>query len=255
MPHPDGDLYWASIAQQKLGSFWYYNKDFKTTRFDAPEMKESLQFFYDMYMVDQSCIPLAEYKALRLQDDITAMNGLYSGRYAMWIAPVYGCLYLNKSYGEIPAGTDIGMTNFPRPVGSAAPSPSPTLPKPVSPPTSRIPRLPGQPSSTFASTNAELFAGPKAMHPGYQFKNKAEADAFNKIIFSNHPGLDFDMAMKVMGPSSDPGEQRQHPYPRTGQDQRSDQGEHVPRLQRGNEPGTPRSKTLRPRVINLSPLI
>jgi multiple sugar transport system substrate-binding protein len=196
--HPDGDMYWASIAQQKLGSFWYYNKDFKTTRFDAPEMKESLQFFYDMYMVDQSCVPFAEYKALRLQDDIVAMNGLYSGRYAMWIAPVYGCLYLNKSYGEIPPGTDIGMTNFPRPVGSAGPI-TVTYTSQAS-----IPANVKDPAASWAALkyicidNAELFAGPKSMHPGYQFKTKAEADAFNKIIFSNHPGLDFDMAMKVM---------------------------------------------------------
>jgi len=196
--HPDGDLYWASIAQQKLGSFWYYNKDFKTTRFDAPEMKESLQFFYDMYMGDQSCVPFAEYKALRLNDDITAMNGLYSGRYAMWIAPVYGCLYLNKSYGEIPAGTDIGMTNFPRPVGSAGPvavcyTSQASIPANVKDPEASWAAL-----KYICIDNAELFAGPKAMHPGYQFKNKPEADAFNKIIFSNHPGLDYDMAMKVM---------------------------------------------------------
>jgi multiple sugar transport system substrate-binding protein len=196
--HPDGDMYWASIAQQKLGSFWYYNKDFKSTRFDAPEMKESLQFFYDMYMVDQSCMPLAEYKALRLQDDATAMNGLYSGRYAMWIAPVYGCLYLNKSYGAIPAGTDIGMTNFPRPAGSAGPSTVCYSSQASVPANVKNPEASWAAIKYICIDRADLFAGPKAMHPGYQFKNVAEANAFNKIIFSDHPGFDFDMAMKIM---------------------------------------------------------
>ncbi len=196
--HPDGDLYWASIAQQKLGSFWYYSKDFKTTRFDAPEMKESLQFFYDMYMVDKSCVPYSEYTALRLHDDITAMKGLYSGRYAMWIAPVYGCLYLNKSYGEIPAGTDIGTANFPRPVGSAGPVSVCYSSQASIPANAKDPEAAWAAIKFICIDRADLFAGPKSMHPGYQFKTKEEADAFNKLIFSNHPGLDVDMAIKVM---------------------------------------------------------
>jgi multiple sugar transport system substrate-binding protein len=196
--HPDGDMYWAAIAQQKLGSFYYYNSDFRSTRFDAPEMKESLQFFYDMVMVDKTCVPLDEYTALRFHDDIVAMNGLYSGQYAMWAAPVYGCLYLNASYGEIPAGTDIGTTNFPRPVGSAGPI-TPTYTS-----TASIPANAKNPDASWVALryitidHAELFAGPKAMHPGYQFKTVEEANTFNDIIFRNHPGLDYDMAMKVM---------------------------------------------------------
>ncbi|GHV90370.1 sugar ABC transporter substrate-binding protein [Spirochaetia bacterium] len=196
--HPDQDLNWALIAQQKLGSFWYYSPDFKSTRFDAPEMKESLQFFYDMLMVDKTSVPLDEYTALRLQDDIVAMNGLYSGRYAMWVAPVYGCLYLNKSYGEIPPGTDIGVTNLPRPVGSSGPV-SVTYTS-----TASIPANVKNPEAAWAALkfitidHAELFAGPKAMHPGYQFKSVEDANAFNDIIFRDHPGLDYDMAMKIM---------------------------------------------------------
>ncbi|MDR1901228.1 MAG: extracellular solute-binding protein [Treponema sp.] len=196
--HPDQDLNWALIAQQKLGSFFYYRPDFKSTRFDAPEMRESLQFFYDLLMVDKSSVPLDEYTALRLQDDIVAMNGLYSGRYAMWVAPVYGCLYLNKSYGEIPAGTDIGVTNLPRPVGSSGPV-SVTYTS-----TASIPKNVKNPDASWTALKyicidrADLFAGPKAMHPGYQFKTVEEANKFNDIIFRDHPGLDFDMAMKVM---------------------------------------------------------
>jgi multiple sugar transport system substrate-binding protein len=196
--HPDGDMYWASIAQQKLGSFYYYNPDFKTTRFDHPAMKESLQFFYDLFMADKSCVPLEEYTALRLHDDIVAMNGLYSGRYAMWVAPVYGCLYLNKSYGDIPPGTDIGTTNFPRPVGSSG-SITTTYTS-----TASIPANVENPEASWTAIKyicidrADLFAGPKAMHPGYAFKTVEEANKFNDIIFRNHPGLDYDMAMKVM---------------------------------------------------------
>jgi multiple sugar transport system substrate-binding protein len=197
--HPEsGDMYWASIAQQKLGSFYYYNPDFKTTRFDHPAMRESLQFFYDLYMVDKSCVPLEEYAALKLYGDTTGMNGLYSGRYAMWVAPVYGCLYLNKSYGDIPPGTDIGMTNLPRPTGS----PSPITVTYTS--TASIPANVENPEASWAAIKyicidrADLFAGPKVMHPGYEFKNLDEANKFNDLIFRNHPGFDYDMAMKVM---------------------------------------------------------
>jgi multiple sugar transport system substrate-binding protein len=196
--HPDQDLNWALIAQQKLGSFWYYNSDFKSTRFDAPAMKESLQFFYDLLMVDKSSVPLDEYTALRLQDDIVAMNGLYSGRYAMWVAPVYGSLYLNKSYGEIPPGTDIGVTNLPRPASSSGPV-TVTYTSTASIP-ANVKNLDAAWTTLKYITidHAELFAGPKAMHPGYQFKTVEEANAFNDIIFRDHPGLDYDMAMKVM---------------------------------------------------------
>jgi multiple sugar transport system substrate-binding protein len=195
---PGGDMYWATIAQQKLGSFWYYSKDFKSSRFDAPEMKESLQFFYDLYMVDGSAVPLAEYTALKLDNDTTGMKGLYSGRYAMWVAPVYGCLYLNKSYGEIPAGTDIGMTNLPRPSST---------PAAVTVSYSSQACIPANaPDKDAAWTaikyicidRADLFAGPKAMHPGYQFKGVEDANKFNEIIFVGKPGLDSTMAMKVM---------------------------------------------------------
>jgi multiple sugar transport system substrate-binding protein len=196
--HPDQDMNWALIAQQKLGSFWYYSPDFKSTRFDNPAVKESLQFFYDLLMVDKTCVPLDEYTALRLQDDIVAMNGLYSGRYAMWVAPVYGCLYLNKSYGEIPPGTDIGITNLPRPAGSSGPVTVTYTSTASIPANIKNPQAAWIALKYITMDRADLFAGPKAMHPGYQFKTQTEADAFNDIIFRNHPGLDYNMAMKIM---------------------------------------------------------
>ncbi len=195
---PNGDHYWATIAQQKLGSFWYYNKDFKTTRFDAPEMKESLQFFYDLAMVDGSVVPLSEYTALKLDNDTVGMRALATSRYAMWVAPVYGCLYLNKSYGEIPADTDIGMTNLPRPVGSAAPVTTSYSSQACIPANAPDKEAAWTAIKYICIDHAELFAGPKAMHPGYQFQNAADAEKFNAIIFRDHPGLDYNMAMKVM---------------------------------------------------------
>ena len=196
---PNGDMYWATIAQQKLGSFWYYSKDFKTTRFDAPEMKESLQFFYDMYMLDGSCVPLAEYTALKLGfSDTNGMIGLYSGRYAMYVAPVYAALYLNKSYGEIPPGTDIGVTNVPRPVGATGSVTVSYSSQACIPANAPDKDAAWTAIKYICIDRADLFAGPKAMHPGYQFKDAASADKFNAIIFKDHPGLDFNMAMKVM---------------------------------------------------------
>ncbi len=37
------------------------------------------------------------------------------------------------------------------------------------------------------------------MHPGYALKTAEEKEAFNSLIFSEKPGLDYDMAMEVMG--------------------------------------------------------
>jgi multiple sugar transport system substrate-binding protein len=151
-----------------------------------------------MVMVDESSVPYSEYTALRYNDDITAINGLYSGRYAMLVAPVYACLYLNASYGAIPEGTDIGLANFPRPKDSAGPV-SITYTS-----TASIPANVANPEAAWAALKficmdrADLFAGPKAMHPPYNFKTKEEADAFNDIIFRDHPGLDYDMAMDIM---------------------------------------------------------
>ncbi|HUX50379.1 MAG TPA: hypothetical protein VMW73_06245 [Spirochaetia bacterium] len=195
---PNGDEYWATIAQQKLGSFWYYNSDFKTTRFDAPAMKESLQFFYDMFMVDRSAVPLSQYTALKYNNDTNGMKGLYSGRYAMWVAPVYGSLYLMKSYGEVPEGTRIGLANLPRPDGlsqsvSTTYSSQASIPK-------NTPDKEGAWAAIKMATidNAELYAGQKAMNPGYQFSTNAAADAFYKLIFNDKPGLDVSEALKVM---------------------------------------------------------
>lgn len=193
-----GDQYWMLIAQQKLGSFTYYTPDFTATRFDAPEFKESLQFFYDMVMGDQTVVPLSEYTTMKYQSDTNGMIGLYSGKYAMWVAPVYGCLYLNESYGEVPEGTDIGMANLPRPVG-ATENTSITYSS-----TASIPANAPNPEASWALLkyicidHPELFAGPKAMHPGIIYTDKEAEREMNEIIFGNHPGLDEEMALEVI---------------------------------------------------------
>ena len=193
----DGDNYWDLIARQKLGAFTYYNDDFTATRFDAPEFKESLEYFYNLAMVDKCVVPVDEYMALQYYRDPTGMAGLYNGKYAMWIAPVYGCLYLNESYGEIPEGTDIGVVDMPTVDGGATITTCYTS-------TASIPASCKNPDAAWdvlkyiCIDRADLFAGPKAMHPGYEFQSDEERDAFNHIIFDGKPGLDVDMAMEVM---------------------------------------------------------
>lgn len=193
----DGDNYWDVIARQKLGAFTYYTKDFSETTFDAPEMKESLDFFYKLAMEDKCIVPYSEYQALQYYRDPTGMAGLYNGKYAMWVAPVYGCLYLKPSYGEVPEGTDIGVVDMPTVDGGETVTTCYTS-------TASIPANAADPQAAWDAIKyitidrADLFAGPKAMHPGYQFATKEEADAFNSLIFSEKPGLDYDMAMEVM---------------------------------------------------------
>lgn len=193
----DGDNYWDLIARQKLGAFTYYNDDFTATRFDAPEFKESLDYFYNLAMVDKCIVPVDEYTALQYHKDPTGMAGLYNGKYAMWIAPVYGCLYLNESYGEVPEGTDIGVVDMPTVDGGATVTTCYTSTASI-PATCKDPDAAWEALKYICIEHAELFAGPKAMHPGYEFQSDEERDAFNHIIFDGKPGLDVDMAMEVM---------------------------------------------------------
>ncbi len=193
-----GDNYWNLIARQKLGAFTYYNDDRTATSFDKPEMKESLEFFYKLMMEDKCVVPYAEYKALQYVNDTTGMAGLYNGKYAMFVAPVYACLYLKPSYGEVPEGTDLGLADMPTVDGGPCITTCYTS-------TASIPASAPDPDAAWEAikyitiTRADLFAGPKSMHPGYALKTAEEKEAFNSIIFSGKPGLDYDMAMEVMG--------------------------------------------------------
>ncbi|MGB8452906.1 MAG: extracellular solute-binding protein [Anaerocolumna sp.] len=193
------DCYWDLIARQQLGNFAYYNDDFTASTFDSPQMKQSLQYFVDLALKDKSIVPLDEYKTLKYDTDSTAMQGLYTGKFAMWIAPVYGNLYLNESYGDVPEGTDIGMVNMPTldggPSITTCYSSTASIPAHVENPEAAWTLL-----KFICIEHADLFAGPKGMHPAYQFKTEEEAKSFNSIIFGEgkRPGLDYDMALKTM---------------------------------------------------------
>ncbi|QHQ59632.1 extracellular solute-binding protein [Anaerocolumna sedimenticola] len=196
---PGGDYYWDLIARQKLGNFAYYNEDKTASTFDSPEMKESLQFFVDMALKDKSIVPLDEINALKYTDEITAMQGLYNGKFAMWIEPVYGNLYLKDSYGAVPEGTDIGMVNMPTLDGGQTITTCYTS-------TASIPSNVENPEAAWALLkfitidHPELFAGPKGMNSAVEYKTEEEIKSFNELIFDhgNRPGLDYDMAMKTM---------------------------------------------------------
>ena len=190
--------YWPMQAYQKLGAFWYYSPDKTKTRFDDPSMKAGMQLWYDMANVDKTTVPFAEYMALKYNNDTNAMIGLYNGKYAMAFLPVYGTLYLNESYGKIPEGTDIGLANMPIPDGTTQSVTS------FYTSTSSIPANVKDKDAAWhllkfiSFDRADLFAGAKAMHPGYEFKTAAEKDAFHKIIFDK-PGLDQEQAIALMG--------------------------------------------------------
>ncbi|MGI6018231.1 MAG: ABC transporter substrate-binding protein [Marvinbryantia sp.] len=192
-----GDNYWDLIARQKLGAFVYYNDDFTATQFEVPEFKESLEYFYNLAMVEKCIVPYDEYMALQYGNDTTAMAGLYNGKYAMWVAPVYGCLYLKPTYGEVPEGTDIGIVDLPTVDGGKSVTTCYTS-------TVSIPANCDNPEAAWEALKyicferADLFAGVKAMNPGYLLKTDEEKEEFYNIIFEGKPGLDYDMAMSVM---------------------------------------------------------
>lgn len=189
--------YWPSIARQKLGEFYFYNDDFTATVFDDPAMKESLQFWYDLVMVDKTAVPMEEYTSLQYNNDVNGMIGLYQGKYAMFFVPVYGCLYTNESYGQIPEGTDIGVTYLPSPAGSS---------KPITTFYTSTCSIPANVKNKEAAwtllkyicfDRADLYAGPKAMHPGYEFATEEEEREFLDLIFE-HPGIDKEQCIDTM---------------------------------------------------------
>ena len=193
----DGDNYWDFIARQKLGPFTYYNDDFTASAFDDPAFAESLSFFYQMAVVDKCIVPYDEYSAMQYSNDTQGMIGLYSDKYAMWMAPVYGCLYTKPSYGEVPADADIGMVDVPTVDGG----------KTVTTVYTSTASVPSSAPNKDASWEAikyitilhpEYFAGPKAMHPGIDLKTDEQKEFFNSIIFSDKPGVDYDMCMANM---------------------------------------------------------
>lgn len=192
-----GDNYWDLIARQELGAFTYYNDDYSATQFDAPAFRTSLDYFYNLAMVDQCIVPYDEYTALQYSNDGTAMAGLYNGKFAMWIAPVYGCFFLEPDYGEVPEGTDIGLVDMPTLEGGKTVTTCYTS-------TVSIPQSCKDPEAAWTALKficfdrADLFAGVKAMNPGYLLKTDEEKEEFYDVIFRNRPGLDYDMAMSTM---------------------------------------------------------
>ncbi|MDO4297684.1 MAG: extracellular solute-binding protein [Lachnospiraceae bacterium] len=192
-----GDNYWDLIARQKLGAFVYYNDDFTATQFELPEFKTSLEYFYNLAMEDKCIVPYDEYMALQYSNDTTAMAGLYNGKYAMWIAPVYGCLYLKSSYGEIPEGTDIGLVDMPTLEGGETVTTCYTSTVSI-PANCKNPEAAWEAIKYICFERADLFAGVKAMNPGYLLKTDEEKEEFYNIIFDEKPGLDKDMAMNTM---------------------------------------------------------
>jgi len=115
----------------------------------------------------------------------------------MFLVPVYGCLYLNKSYGDIPEGTDIGMAYMPVPSGTTGSVTS------FYTSTCSIPSNVENKDAAWTLLKyicfdrADLFAGDKAMHPGFDFKSEADAKPFLEKIF-NKPGLDQVQAIAQM---------------------------------------------------------
>jgi len=189
---------WPVIAQQRLGNFWYYNPDFRSIRFDRPEIKESLQFFYDMAMVDQSCVPIEELRALKYDTDTPAIGALAAGKFAMAPLPVYAALYLGPNYNQVDPGTYIGMTNYPRPVGSSGPVCISYTSQAAIPANVRDPEAAWTLLKYITIDHPEYFAGPKAMHPGVILKTPEAIRNFDELIFKGKPGLDSDMAIKNM---------------------------------------------------------
>jgi multiple sugar transport system substrate-binding protein len=191
--------YWDHIALQKLGPFVYYSPDFKSARFDSPEIKESLQYFYDVFMVDQTAMPMEEYNALQLSNTENAMKALYSDKFAMWMADDGLNLFLSDSYtgGNLPPGTDIGLVNMPRPKGHDG------LISVTHGSTTSIPESSKNKDGAWILAKymcidrPDLFCAPKGMHPGFEYRNQEEALRFVTMLFKDRPGFDWQGAIDV----------------------------------------------------------
>ena len=75
---------WIKFAATKLGDDYLWKSD-GTSNFDAPEIKQSLQLYYDMSLVDGSMPTLAETKSKKLQPNVMFLTGKAAMTDAWWI--------------------------------------------------------------------------------------------------------------------------------------------------------------------------
>ncbi|HHW49654.1 MAG TPA: extracellular solute-binding protein [Clostridiaceae bacterium] len=81
----DGDWYkWLNPAYTKLGGNLLWKED-GTSNFDAPEIKQALQLYYDMSMVDGSIPKLAETKTKKLSPQVMFLTEKAAMTDAQWI--------------------------------------------------------------------------------------------------------------------------------------------------------------------------
>ena len=136
-----------------------------------------------------------------MDGDDNAIIGVYEKRVAMAFTPVYGCQYLRKAWGgeAAPEGDYLGMVDLPTLKGGVENITTTNYTSTASIPANvRDPEAAWTLLKYICIDRADLFAGPKCMNPGYEFKTKEEAEAFYDIIFGNSPGLDVEMAKDVL---------------------------------------------------------
>lgn len=193
----DLSKYWNVIARQELGSNAFYSEDLTETRFDDPAYKTSLDYWYQLAMVDQCIVPVEEYTALKYNSESTGIAGMYSGKYAMYLCPNYGALYLTEAYGEVPEGVEIGLVDIPSLEGGK----NVTI---VYSSTASIPANCEDPQAAwellkyFCIEQNFLFNGAKANLPGYLLKTEEEKELFYGAMLQDKPGLDYDEAYEIM---------------------------------------------------------
>lgn len=188
---------WDMIANQELGTNPFYNDDFTATDFDHPAYKASLETLYQMAMVDKCVVPVEEYTALKYTSESTGIAGLYNGKYAMYLCPNYGALYLTPAYGEVPEDVKIGLVDMPSLEGGKniayVYSSTASIPATV-----EDPQVAWDLLKYFCIEQNFLFNGAKANIPGYLLKTEEEKKLFYDAMFKDKPGLDYEEACEVM---------------------------------------------------------
>ncbi len=196
----EGDLYWCMMAFQEKGAFAYYNDDFTATAFTDDIFKQSLRFFSDLMLVDKCIVPIEEMKAFGYTNDTQNIIGLYNGKFAMCFVPDYGYQYLEKSFGEVPEGADIGVVDMPTLSGGKNVTTCYTS-------TASIPTFCTDEQGAWelikfmCIENTEYFAGIKCMTPGIEFESPEKAREFYTWMFEHTDekvGLDHEMALDVL---------------------------------------------------------
>ena len=203
---PDYINQWDFPAIEQLGLNYMYRDNGKQANWNNPAFLKSLQFFYNMEMVDKSALPESQFKALKIESDPHAI--FLQGKVAMYIAQPFIVKYSSEKsvYGF--KGFNFAAVNLPR-VNASDPAKNIFYTSDFSIPVSSTHKQIAWDFLRFFSLEQpQIYAKAKGMVPaelpalmGQPMVNRVANIIFNYPHFSVQSGIQTFFTNKIMIPA------------------------------------------------------